>query len=209
MHAARDLAILLGAGLLAVGCRFPDSMTAADHEREAQHRRAGMASAEAAVRVQETTRPMPSGSESMADPGTPLVGMAGGRAAYDAQTAVRHEEAAQRIRRDAEVACLRVRPEDRSSCPIGEVARVEPLASGARLIFKTPPVAATMRAAVDCAVAEAHVDRPGDFATCPLDVPGMSARVIERAGGAVLEITAPDDARAAEVRARAEALLPR
>jgi hypothetical protein len=205
-------ALVVACGLAAAGCRFPDTMTAVDHERAAEARRAEVEKAEATVRTLETTRPLPSGSEAVGDPGAPLAGYAQGRVGYDSADAAKHEEAALRIRRDAELACVRVPAAERSSCPIDEVARVEPLAGGARLFFKQAPVAESLQARIGCAVAEAHVDRPLGAERCPLLVPGSAAHVVDRpgeAGGAFVEITARDGAASAEVRRRAEALLRR
>ena len=209
MRAIRGFPVLLGAALFAAGCHFPDTMTAVEHEHEAERDRAESASAEAAVRIADTTRPMPSGSESMSDPGASLAGYAGARVAIDAQSAARHEDAAVRIRRDAAAACMHVPTEQRGSCPIGELLRVEPLPSGTRLVLKTPPAGPTLRSAIDCAIAESHVDRPEGADTCPLYVPGAITNVVERPSGAVIEIIAADDAKVAEVRRRCEAFLHR
>ncbi len=196
--------------LVAAGCRYPDPLTAVEHERIAASRRAEANKAEATVRIQETTRPMPSATEAASDPSVPMVDYAGARAAVEVEAARKHEAAAERIRHDAELACARVPPAERSVCPVGEVVRVRPLAGGARLFVKAPPPGESWQARVGCAQAEARVDRPLGGELCPLLVEGAEAHVVDDgAGGVALEITARDDAHGAEIRRRAEALRPR
>jgi hypothetical protein len=191
--------------VLLVGCRVPETRTAVELEREAESRRMKAEQARAVVAAQERALPVPSGYEAARDPGTPLAGAAAGRAGYLLQTATELEEVARRIRRDAEAACVRVPPPVRTACPLGgEVAAVERIPRGVRLRPKDAVAPESLRVEIDCAMAQAKVDRPSDDAACPLLVRGASAKVVERGGVTVVEVTAPDEARAEEVRRRAE-----
>ncbi|MSP63685.1 MAG: hypothetical protein EXR72_25735 [Myxococcales bacterium] len=201
---------VLCAGLVLVavaGCRIQDTRTAVEHEQEAEHHRMEVEAARAMVTVAETTRPMQSATEAVGDPGTNLPHYAGARGATELQAAEEHEKAARRIRQDAEVACVRVPPSERTSCPVGgPVGSIEQIPRGVAIRPKVAPEPERLRALVDCAVAEARVVRPTDAESCPLLVPGATPRVVDRPGGARLEIIAPDDARGDEVRRRAATL---
>jgi hypothetical protein len=196
MDARRGLLLLL-----LVGCRLPDGRTAVEHEQEAARRRD---KARAVVRVQETTQPVPSGYEAARDPGVPLAGYAQGRAGHEESVAAKHEQAAQRIRREAQAACLRVPVAMRSSCPVPRASVAEPIERGVRIRPRGTVAAENWRAEIECAQSEARVDRPPDHATCPI-VQGTDVRVVDAPGGPILEIVAPTDALADEVRRRAAA----
>lgn len=204
----RTLSIALVAVFAASGCHVPDTLTAVEHEEIATQRHAAADQARAAVRVQETTQPLPSGSESVGDAHAPMAEFPAGRAGREEALADEHERAAKRIRHDAEVACLHVAPSERRFCPIPKLDRVERTPLGVRL-YPAPGVEPERLAAeLRCAVAEAHVDRPNDAASCPLYAPGASVHVQPKGAALAIEIGAPDEPSAAEIRRRAEAFHP-
>jgi hypothetical protein len=45
-----------------------------------------------------------------------------------------------------------------------------------------------LRVQLNCALANAQVDRPNDFAECPLFAPGATSKVVEQPHGAALQI---------------------
>lgn len=202
------LALALGG---AGGCAHLDNRTAVEHEHEAEQLRGHAELARATVRVYETTQPVPSVNDVAVGPGPTPTQVATGSAGRDIAQAVEHEQVAQRIRAAAEASCRRVPPAERSSCPLpaGPGVRSEPMARGVRIISGGggDGEAEALRARIDCAEAQSHVERTPDTATCPLLVPGARTRVVDRPGGAVLEITGPDEVIGAEVRRRTEARL--
>jgi hypothetical protein len=195
--------------LLCAGCHStPDTRTAVELEQEARHRRSEAELARANVNVQQTTQPMPGAYEREITQGPiPQYGGQQGTVAYQEKTASELEDAAGKIRRDAEMACQRVRASERRSCPIGKVAKVTPIPRGARLEAESPPAAEGWRDQVGCAVAQSRVDRPAGADQCPLLIPGADSRVVDTPAGPYIEITVTDEARAAEVRRRAQALV--
>ena len=193
--------------LAVVGCRLPDSRTAVELEGEAERLRLEAETARAAVRTAETTRPVPSGSEAVADPGGPLAGYAQGRAGYVLSEAARYDAAAKRIRDDAQLACRGVPAAARRSCPLGSsLARLEALDRGVRLVYAERPETESLRAQIRCALAEARVDRPAVAESCPLLVPGANARVVEEVTVTYLEITGRGPEGALEIQRRASLL---
>ncbi len=195
-----------------LGCHpLPDGRTAVEHEEEARRLRSDADQARAAVAIQETTRPMPTGPEMQADPTTPLAGAAQGRAAVSARSAEQHERIARRLREDADVACARVAATRWRTCPIPPASAVEEIPRGVRIKLAAPVEAEATRAEMSCAVARAHVERPGpdDEAACPLLVVGAQASFIDAAGAQSIEITAQDETHARDVRERARKLLPK
>lgn len=192
------------------GCHpLPDGRTAVELERDAEQKRMAAEQARAFVRTQETTRPVPGGMEREMDPAAPGIGYAQGRVGRDEHTAQELEETAKKIRDTAETTCTRVPPSMRASCPVGKLARVETIPRGARLVPTEAPESESWRQKVNCALAQSHVERPSGADACPLLVDGAESRVVDSPAGAYIEITAPDEARAAEVRRRAQGFVAR
>ncbi len=169
--------------LLLIGCRLPDSRTAVEHEREAEHHRAQADRARAAIRIAETTRPMPSANEAISDPGAPAGEIAAGRAAYEIQTAADHEKVAQQLRHEAEILCQRVPPSQWRTCPINLPFTVEKFSSGYRLRPGGSAAAESLRGEIGCAIARSRIDRSEEQSACPLFAPGASVRVVDRIPG--------------------------
>ncbi|HEX2571453.1 MAG TPA: hypothetical protein VH877_17975 [Polyangia bacterium] len=208
--AGRRLLLLGGVGLgvlwLLPGCGRgrPDPLTAVEHEIEADRRRARGAKAEGAVRLAETALPVASGSEAAKTSGAiPPGDLAAGRAEHEAAIAQKHERAARQIRTEAALACSRVPPAERSSCPLPESSRIEEIPGGVRIVSPQPQAAELLRGQIGCALAEARVDHPGDERTCPLYVPGAAPHVIDRPEGAAIDITTDRASFVNELRRRA------
>lgn len=196
---------MIAPALLLVACAHLDQRTAVDLENEAEHHRAMARQAGGTVQVAESTRPVPSASESVSQPAVQQY--AEGRAAYEMQAAQRAQDAAQRIRDGAERLCRNLPEVERVSCPIPAEASVERTGRMVRILPSGGLSAESLRAQVDCAMAQAKVDHPPDEQECPLLVPGSDVRVIDRPSGVRIEIVAPDEISAEEVRRRARLLL--
>jgi hypothetical protein len=192
------------AALVAAGCVHLDTRTAVEHEQEAARHRANADQVRAATDIAQRTLPVVSASDATTNPGAPAIEVAAGRYAREAAAAQEHEDAAHRLRDQAARYCRHIPVAEQQSCPLPPGARVEPLARGLRIVPLAPVTAATLRERIDCALANAQVDHPSDWATCPLYAPGATTQVLDRADiGAVVEIHTLDEAQATEARRRA------
>jgi hypothetical protein len=194
-------AALLLCVCVAGGCAH-DLRTAVEHENLAAHHRANADQARAVVAVNETTRPMQSGSEMDMTGANRYEATAAGKGIADVETARKHDEAAQRIRAEAGIICSRVPASAQVSCPVDVRGKVEPIRNGVRIIVAGAASAEALRAQIECAMARTRVDYPADWATCPLYAPGAVAHVVDRPNMVAIDIVTRDEVQAAELRRR-------
>ena len=176
------------APMLLAGCAHTDTMTAVEHDLEAERHRSAAQQAEASVRTVEIAMPPQSGSEIEKTSGFSSAELPAGRASSEIADAERHEKAARIIRERANSACRRVPIAEQKSCPVPP-GHVEPITLGARIVPAVSVPAELLRLHLECAMARAQVDRPPDQASCPLYAPGAAPRVTDRPQGAVIDIT--------------------
>jgi hypothetical protein len=214
-----DLASILVAAALGLGCGTPaggvraDETSAEGHRQEAAHERTGAAE-RAALYDPRATRPDPT---FVADPANPA--QVGGVFTNPTETNLReaeghraharaHERAAQALERFEARECKGVPARERAACPLlGPATAIRDLPNGVRVeLAATVPVAevaAGMRCHYAFARARGFTD---EAAGCPLYIRGIDIEVA-RAGHAV-EITGatPELAREIQKRARQEAV---
>jgi hypothetical protein len=204
-----SLSIFLGA----LGCyTHPpnDARTAVEMEAAAEKHQARAALVRRNVEQQETMLQPPSFPEDLLgpadDPTLTSQQIDGeGRQVVANERTARDLQVARRLRETAAVACERLPPDARLSCPMGGPgARIEDIPGGVRI--RVPPAEAEQLAPqLDCAIASAHVATPPDADRCPLYVPGASSRVVRDADGTSLEIVGDDAVHRDEIRRRARA----
>ena len=206
--------VLVASLVVAFGCARPrvDTRTAVDFEREAESHRARAALARHQNDVFQTTQPALGASDAMREgqvqmsPGPFVPDLyAAGRVSVDEQAAEKDEATARRLRTDAEVSCQRVPADAQVPCPDGGPAATRvSIDNGVRIDLPSGDSESITRV-VNCAMAQAHVERPALADQCPLLVPGAFVRVVGRS----IEITSDEPSRVAQIRKAANLVPPR